>query len=456
MLGTNKIKKIHFIGVGGAGMSGIAEILLNLNFQVSGSDLLESKITKRLESLGLVFFNKHEGENLSEVDLVVFSSAIKQDNPEIIDAKKNNIKIVKRAEMLAELTNLKKSILIAGSHGKTTTTCIAAHIFKENNFDPTYIIGGKVSSFESNANLGEGKHIFAEADESDGSFLLFNPDKAIITGIDNDHLETYQGNIENLKKAFVDFIKKVKSTVFILDLEKKWLKDLSLGTEKIITYGFSSDADYKIIHYSQNKKGSSFVVKDKKSDLEHFFEIGIHGQHNILNSLAAILIALDEGIRLPGIRKALSTFAQVERRFEIISDNVFGKRITLVDDYGHHPSELKATIETIKEIWPDKKVVMAFQPHRYSRTKALFHDFVNILSKIDNLILMEIYPASELPIKNYSSEDLFREVKKNNKNVILVNGIEEAFEEFKNFSDQKYIFLTQGAGNTSTLALRFK
>ena len=194
MLGTNKIKKIHFIGVGGAGMSGIAEILLNLNYQVSGSDLLESKITKRLESLGLVFFNVHEGENLSEVDLVVFSSAIKQDNPEIIEAKKNNIKIIKRAEMLAELTNLKKSILIAGSHGKTTTTCIAAHIFKENNLDPTYIIGGKVSSFESNANLGEGKHIFAEADESDGSFLLFNPDKAIITGIDNDHLETYQGN----------------------------------------------------------------------------------------------------------------------------------------------------------------------------------------------------------------------------------------------------------------------
>ena len=456
MLGTNKIKKIHFIGVGGAGMSGIAEILINLNFQVSGSDLLESKITKRLESLGLVFFNIHEGENLSEVDLVVFSSAIKQDNPEIIEAKKNNIKIIKRAEMLAELTNLKKSILIAGSHGKTTTTCIAAHIFKENNLDPTYIIGGKVSSFESNANLGDGKHIFAEADESDGSFLLFNPDKAIITGIDNDHLETYQGNIENLKKAFVDFIKKVKSTVFILDLEKKWLKDLSLGTEKIITYGFSSDADYKIIHYSQNQKGSSFVVKDKKSDLEHFFEIGIHGQHNILNSLAAILIALDEGIKLPGIRKALSSFAQVERRFEIISDNVFGKRITLVDDYGHHPSELKATIETIKEIWPDKKVVMAFQPHRYSRTKALFHDFVNILSKIDNLILMEIYPASELPIKNYSSEDLFCEVKKNNKNVVLVNGIEEAFEEFKNFSDQKYIFLTQGAGNTSPLALRFK
>ncbi len=456
MLGTNKINKIHFIGVGGAGMSGIAEILLNLNFQVSGSDLLESKITKRLESLGLVFFDMHEGENLSEVDLVVFSSAIKQDNPEILEAKKNNIKIMKRAEILAELTNLKKSILIAGSHGKTTTTCIAAHIFKENNLDPTYIIGGKVSSFESNANLGEGKHIFAEADESDGSFLLFNPDKAIITGIDNDHLETYQGNIENLKKAFVDFIKKVKSTVFILDLEKKWIKDLSFGTEKIITYGFSSDADYKIIHYSQNQKGCSFVIKDKKSGLEHLFEIGIHGKHNILNSLAAILIALDEGIKLSGIRKALRSFTQVERRFEIITDNVFGKKITLVDDYGHHPSELKATIETIKEIWPDKKVVMAFQPHRYSRTKALFHDFVNILSKIDNLILMEIYPASELPIKNYSSEDLFYEVKKNNKNIVLVNGIEEAYDEFKNFSDQKYIFLTQGAGNTSKLAMRFK
>ena len=190
--------------------------------------------------------------------------------------------------------------------------------------------------------------------------------------------------------------------------------------------------------------------------MEHLFEIGIHGKHNILNSLAAILIALDEGIKLSGIRKALRSFTQVERRFEIITDNVFGKKITLVDDYGHHPSELKATIETIKEIWPDKKVVMAFQPHRYSRTKALFHDFVNILSKIDNLILMEIYPASELPIKNYSSEDLFYEVKKNNKNIVLVNGIEEAYEEFKNFSDQKYIFLTQGAGNTSTLALRFK
>ena len=451
-----KIKNIFLIGIGGAGMSGIAEILLNSGYKVSGSDSSPSDVTSRLKKLGINIFHSHNSKNLSEIDLIVYSSAISEDNPEIMHGKKIGIPVIKRAEMLASLMTMKKSIAIAGSHGKTTTTCILAHIFTKCNLDPTYIIGGKVSSFESNANLGNGRHILAEADESDGSFLLFNPDKAIITGIDNDHLETYQGNIENLKKAFVDFIKKVKSTVFILDLEKKWLKDLSLGAEKIITYGFSSDADYKIIHYSQNKKGSSFVVKDKKSDLEHLFEIGIHGQHNILNSLAAILIALDEGIKLPGIRKALSSFAQVERRFEIISDNVFGKRITLVDDYGHHPSELKATIETIKEIWPDKKVVMAFQPHRYSRTKALFHDFVNILSKIDNLILMEIYPASELPIKNYSSEDLFCEVKKNNKNIVLVNGIEEAFEEFKNFSDQKYIFLTQGAGNTSTLALRFK
>ena len=455
MLGTNNLKKIHFIGVGGAGMSGIAEILINMNYEVSGSDIYPSQITERLEGLGLNFFNSHNKENLENVDLVVFSSAINKNNPELVEAKNRDINVIKRAEMLAHLTDLKESIIFAGSHGKTTTTCIAAHIFKENNFDPTYIIGGKVSSFESNANLGNGRHILAEADESDGSFLLFSPDKAVVTSIDNDHLEAYDHSVKKLELAFISFIQKVKEKVFIHDEQKSLIDNLNTKAD-IFTYGFDTNSDFQILNFSQNEEGSLFSLKNKIANTLYDFETNAYGKHNILNTVAAILVSLDEGIDYSSINKSLKTFPQVERRFEIISKNVFSQNIILVDDYGHHPTELINTINTIKEIWPKKQMVMAFQPHRYSRTKALFNEFVDVLSKIDNLILLEIYPASETPIENYSSQDLFEKIKNFNKKAVLVHGIDEAFIELQKFKNEKYIFLTQGAGNTSLLASKFK
>ena len=455
MLGTNNLKKIHFIGVGGAGMSGIAEILLNMNYKISGSDNTPSTITKRLEKIGLDFYDFHSAENLKDVDLVVFSSAIKINNPELVEAEKKGIKVIQRAEMLAFLSELRESIIFAGSHGKTTTTCITAHIFKENKLDPTYIIGGKVSSFESNAKLGNGKHILAEADESDGSFLLFSPDKAVVTSIDNDHLASYKNSFENLVSAFEDFLKKVKYKTLVHDEVISLFSNIETENN-IVTYGFNEESDYQITNYSQNDEGSFFHLKDKIKNLTFQFKIKIFGEHNVLNAVAAIILSFDEGIDYKNIQKSLISFPQVERRFEIINKNVFLKKIILIDDYGHHPTELINTIKTIKRIWPEKEMVMAFQPHRYTRTKALFQEFIEVLSKVDNLILLEIYSASELPIKNYSSEDLFREIKKLNKNSTLVNGIDEAFQEFKKFKDEKYIFLTQGAGNTSLLASRFK
>ena len=455
MLGTDNLKKVHLVGVGGAGMSGIAEILINMDYEVSGSDIHSSQITDRLQSLGLTFFNSHDKKNLKNVDLVVFSSAIDRNNPELIEAKNKEINTIRRAEMLANLTNLRESIIFAGSHGKTTTTCIAAHIFKENNLDPTYIIGGKVSSFESNANLGSGRHILAEADESDGSFLLFTPDKAVITSIDNDHLEAYGQSVKKLEFSFIEFIQKVKKKVFIYDEKKALIKNLT-SEVNIFTYGFDKHSDFQILDFFQNEQGSFFSLKNKINDTLYDFEINMHGRHNVLNTVAAIIVSFDEGINYSSINKSLKTFPQVERRFEIISKNVFSKNIILIDDYGHHPTELINTINTIKEIWPDKEMVMAFQPHRYSRTKALFNEFVEVLSKIDNLILLEIYPASEAPIQNYSSHDLFKKIRNFNKKSVLVNGIDEAFVEFEKFKNEKYIFLTQGAGNTSILASKFK
>ena len=455
MLGTTNLKKIHLVGVGGAGMSGIAEILINMDYEVSGSDIHSSQITDRLQSLGLTFFNFHDKKNLKNVDLVVFSSAINSNNPELIEAKNKEINTIRRAEMLAQLTSLRESIIFAGSHGKTTTTCIAAHIFKENNLDPTYIIGGKVSSFESNANLGSGRHILAEADESDGSFLLFTPDKAVITSIDNDHLEAYGQSVKKLEFSFIEFIQKVKKKVFIYDQKKALIKNLT-SELNIFTYGFDMHSDFQILDFFQNEQGSFFSLKNNINDTLFDFEINMHGRHNVLNTVAAIIVSLDEGMTYSSISKSLKTFPQVERRFEIISKNVFSKNIILIDDYGHHPTELINTINTIKEIWPDKEMVMAFQPHRYSRTKALFNEFIEVLSKIDNLILLEIYPASEAPIQNYSSHDLFKKIRILNKKSVLVNGIDEAFVEFKKFNNEKYIFLTQGAGNTSILASKFK
>ena len=453
----NNIKKIHLIGIGGAGMSGIAEILINLDYEISGSDLIDTPVTHRLESLGAKIFYDHSASNVSGKDLIVISSAISKENLEVLEAENLKIPVIKRAEMLANLMMLKESVAIAGSHGKTTITCILAHIFSCNQLDPTYIIGGKVESFASNAKLGKGNHIFTEADESDGSFLLLRPHKAVIANIDNDHLETYGNSFKNLKKSFRKFCLNIpfQGKLFangdyqeVLEVVENLPRNLSL-------YGFEDINDLQILEFTQNKNGSHFVLFDKKNNNKMNFKTNMIGKHNVLNVAAAIAVALDEGIPYEGIKRALEKFIVIERRFQLISENVFEKDIILIDDYGHHPKELLVSINTAKEVWPDREILVVFQPHRYTRTKALFEDFVSILSDCKNLILLEIYPASEEPIKGYESEDLIKQIKIKNPEAILVNGIEEAYQEMQKFNKNNFIFLTQGAGNTSALASKF-
>ena len=452
------IKKIHLIGIGGAGMSGIAEILINLDYEISGSDLIETPITKRLETLGAKIFYNHDASNVIEKDLVVISSAISKENLEVSEAEKLKIPIIKRAEMLANLMTLKESVAIAGSHGKTTITCILAHIFSCNDLDPTYIIGGKVESFASNAKLGKGNHILTEADESDGSFLLLRPHKAVIANIDNDHLETYDNSLEELKKSFKDFCLNTpfQGRIFANGDSIEVTEVIENLPRNVSSFGFSDNNDFQILDFTQNKDGSDFVLFDKNNNNKMSFKTNMIGKHNILNTTAAITVSLDEGISYEGIKQALEKFIVIERRFQLISENVFEKDIILIDDYGHHPEELRVSINTAKEVWPDREVLVVFQPHRYTRTKALFEDFVSILSDCKNLILLEIYPASEEPIKGYESEDLIKQIKIKNPEAILVNGIEEAYQEMQKFNKDNFIFLTQGAGNTSALASKFK
>ena len=452
------IKKIHLIGIGGAGMSGIAEILINLGYIVSGSDLAKTPITERLVSLGAKISFKHGSKNVLNKDLIVVSSAILKKNPEVIEAKKLKIPIIKRAEMLANLMMLKESVAIAGSHGKTTITCILAHIFSFNKLDPTYIIGGKVESFASNAKLGKGDHIFTEADESDGSFLLLRPLKAVIANIDNDHLETYNNNIEELKKSFKNFCLNIPfhGRIFANGDSLEVLDVIENLPRNITSYGFSEINDFQISDFSQNKNGSEFSLLNKSNKKKMKFKTNMIGRHNVSNTVAAIIVALDEGISYEDIKDSLEKFIVIERRFQLISEKVFNKDIILIDDYGHHPNELSVSINTVKEVWPERKLLVVFQPHRYTRTKALFQEFIDILASCENLILLEVYPASESPIPNYESENLIREIHKKNPSAKLVTGIEEAYDAMSDFIEDNFVFLTQGAGNTSLLAEKFK
>ncbi len=448
-----KIKNIYLIGIGGAGMSGIAEILLNSGYKVSGSDNASSLITSRLQNLGINVYDKHDSENLKNIDLIVYSSAISEDNPEMIHGKKMGIPIIRRAEMLANLMNLKKSIAIAGSHGKTTTTCILAHIFTKCNLDPTYIIGGKIKSFESNAALGKGPHILAEADESDGSFLSLRPNNLIITSIDNDHLETYDGNFKKLKEAFKEFAMNVPfqgKIVFYGD-SKELVKLIKKVPRNFISYGFKKTNDFQITDLTQSIEGCKFCLKNNLDNSNLKFSVPLHGEHNVLNVVASIIMSIEEGIKIKDISEALLSCKTVERRFEVISNNIFNKGITLIDDYGHHPKEISVTLETVDKIWKNNKKIVIFQPHRYSRTKALFEEFVEILSKIDDLILLDVYPASEKILKGYESIDLYKAANKRN-NIIKAEGVEDALKKLKELVSDHSLILTQGAGNTSTLA----
>ena len=450
----SSIKNIHLIGIGGAGMSGIAEILHNQDYSVSGSDLEDTNVTKRLKNLGVKIFKGHKENNVLKKDLVVISSAISKKNVEFKKAISIGIPVIPRAEMLANLMMLKNSIAVAGSHGKTTVTCIMAHIFTEAGLDPTYIIGGKVKSFESNAKLGLGEHIIAEADESDGSFLNLRPLKALVTNIDNDHLGTYGNDFNNLKKSFKKFCLSLPFQGYLIaNGDDQSIKNIIKNIPRnSFSFGKDKSNDYQIKDIKQNIRGASFKLKDNFVKKDYSFSMSMHGEHNVMNATSAIITAIQENIDVSIIKKSLKTCSSIERRFEIISDDIFSKKITLVDDYGHHPKEIKYSHDTASEIWKNNKKIVVFQPHRYTRTMDLFDEFIKTLLNIENLLLLDIYPANEKIIKGYEGKDLFQALKKKGSNVVFCQNHTEVIEKLENMTAGNEVIITQGAGTTSELA----
>ena len=399
----NKYRIIHFTGIGGIGMSGIAEVLHNLGYDVTGSDIRESETTSRLRELGIKIFIGHDEKNINDAHVVVTSSAVSVTNPEVLAAKDRGLPVIPRAEMLAELGRLKYGILVAGAHGKTTTTSLIATLLGEGGLDPTVVIGGKLKAMGSNARLGQGEFLVAEADESDGSFLKLSPTIAVITNIDREHMD-YFGNIENIKTAFIEFINKIPFYgVAIVCKENEHTREIIPQIRRrLLTYGLSHDSDIYARHITHDGAKTNFEVMLKGESLGIFI-LPVPGVHNVLNSLAAILTALELQMPLDGIKKALAGFSGIQRRFEFRGEQ---KGIRVFDDYGHHPVEIRAVLKAARECFSDRRLIVIFQPHRYTRTRDLMGDFALSFGAADRLYITDIYAASESPIDGISTTAL--------------------------------------------------
>ncbi len=442
----NRIEKIHFVGIGGIGMSGIAEVLLNLGYKVSGSDLRQSDTTERLASIGGEIYIGHARQNLTNVDVVVTSTAVQEDNPEVLEARERMVPVIPRAEMLAELMRMKYGIAIAGTHGKTTTTSMVATILTHGGIDPTIVIGGKLNTLGTNAVLGQGKFLVAEADESDGSFLKLSPTIAVVTNIGADHLDFYSGGISQIKDTFVDFINKIPFYgLAVLCLEDGNIADIIPRVKKrFVTYGLSSQADIRATHIKLSGGTTSFVAHYKGYRMGEV-SFAMPGAHNVLNALACIAVAMELDVPFNLIQEGFAKFGGVGRRFQIKGE-VNG--IMVVDDYGHHPAEIRATLAAAKNGWPDRRLVVAFQPHRYTRTKELFDEFVTAFYDADVLVLTDIYAASEKPISGVSSESLAATIKKHGQREVSYVADREALPEYlAAIAKPGDIVLSLGAGN---------
>jgi len=450
-----RVKRIHFVGIGGAGMGGIAEVLLNEGYQISGSDIARNAVVKRLTKLGAQIAIGHQAENVEKASVVVVSTAIDTTNPEIIAAKEQRIPIVRRAEMLAELMRFRHGVAIAGTHGKTTTTSLTASIFAQAKLDPTFVIGGLLNSAGTNARLGTSRYLIAEADESDASFLHLQPMVAVVTNIDEDHMETYQGDFEKLKDTYVEFLHNLPFYgLAVVCIDNPVVREiLPRISRQVITYGFSEEADVKASNYRQSGDVSTFnVIREGKEDLE--VSLNLPGQHNVSNALASIAVATDEGVDDQAIATALGQFQGIGRRFEQLATlNATAGDVTLIDDYGHHPKEVEATIEAMRNGWPDKRLTMVFQPHRYSRTRDLYEEFVEVLSKVDGLLLLDVYSAGEAPIAGADSKSLARSIRQRGQvEPIYVSDIEQIAELLDNQLQADDMVITQGAGNIGAIA----
>ena len=453
MIAAFKKIKIHFVGIGGIGMSGIAEVLLSLGYRVSGSDVAESANVKKLRDLGAEIYIGHKEENLNEVGVIVYSSAVNDTNPEVARAKREKIPVIRRAEMLAELMRLKMGLAVAGTHGKTTTTSFLATILEECKFDPTYLIGGIVKNLNGHAKVGKGEFLVAEADESDGTFLLLTPVMSVITNIDNDHMDHY-GTEENLFKAFVEFANKIPfyGTVALNAHDEKLMLLKQEMKRPSVTFGIEIEADYKACNLELSPFETNFDLYYKGERVERF-SINLPGRHNILNALGATALAHHLGLSFKEIKIAVKKFEGVGRRFQLLfKENSF----EVVDDYGHHPTEISSTLKTVKETRPDFKKVVIFEPHRYTRTRDCWTQFLHCFNDADELYLLPIYPASEQPIDGITTERLIEDINKLHpqfsKKIESINDIGSVIEKVK---DKNTIVVTLGAGAISKAARKW-
>ena len=452
----HKVKRIHFVGIGGAGMCGIAEVLRNEGYAVSGSDIAKSKVTERLESLGITVFIGHNESNVNGASVVVVSSAIHQGNPEVDEARRLHIPVVRRAEMLGELMRYRYGIAISGTHGKTTTTSLIASIYAAAKLDPTFVIGGLLNSAGTNARLGTGRYLIAEADESDASFLHLQPMMTVVTNIEPDHLDTYGGDFNNLKKTFVEFLHNLPFYgVAVVCVDDPNVKDIipQIG-RTVVTYGTSEEADFRVTDFAETGPQCKFTLV-RKDAAPMKIELPIPGLHMAKNAAAAIAVALEEGIDEATIIDALKNFKGVGRRFQNYGEFKTQKcnRLTLVDDYGHHPTEVEATIKAARQAYPDKELVMVFQPHRYTRTRDCYEDFVRVLQEVDKLILVDVYPAGEAPIAGADGRHLCMSIRLKGKlEPHFAQTVNEVPELLENLVDDNSLVLTQGAGNVVQVA----
>ncbi|MDG2045975.1 MAG: UDP-N-acetylmuramate--L-alanine ligase [Halioglobus sp.] len=451
-----RIRRIHMIGVGGSGMSGIAEVLVNLGYEVAGSDLRASAVTGRLAQQGVEVFIGHMADNINGADVVVSSSAVDEENPEVIAARATRIPVVPRAEMLAELMRYRHGIAVAGTHGKTTTTSLIAAVFAEAGLDPTFVIGGLVNSVGSNAQLGAGRILIAEADESDASFLHLQPVVTVVTNIEADHLETYGGDLTILRRTFLEFLHNLPFYgVAVLCIDDLMVRDmLPEISRRVITYGFSEDADYQICALDRNGLITGFVVHRPGESTPLPISLNMPGTHNVLNATAAVVVACDEGLSDADIQQGLAGFAGVSRRFTHLGELIFPSGTAqLVDDYGHHPTEVRATLESVHQAWPKRRVVMVYQPHRYTRTRDLYEDFVAALSGCDVLVLLDVYSAGEEIIAGADSRSLARSIRQRGQvEPIFVESILQVPELLTTLVIDGDVVVTQGAGTIAQLA----
>jgi len=459
-LTMGRIKHIYFIGIGGVGMSGIAEVLLNMGYQVSGSDLQSSKVTEYLQKAGAIITIGHQAQQVDNAHVVVTSTAVKADNPEVQRAKELTIPIIPRAEMLAELMRFRYGIAIAGTHGKTTTTSLVASVLAEAGLDPTFVIGGKLNSAGTNAKLGASKYLVAEADESDASFLHLQPMISVVTNIEADHMDTYGGDFERLKATFNEFLHQLPFYgLAVLCIDDEVVAELVEGISKPVkTYAINNTkADFQAYDVQQILNKTAFKVSYKNDRDEHIewldITLNMPGLHNVQNALAAIVIAAELGIEKHRIAIALEKFEGIGRRFQMYGElDVNGHKALLIDDYGHHPSEVEATIKAIRSGWPEKRLVVLFQPHRYSRTRDLFEDFVHALSQVELLLLLEVYSAGEDVIAGADSRALSRSIRNRGKvDPIFIEQHREINEVLKETLQEGDILLTLGAGNVGAI-----